>query len=104
MMHSPQGVHIPQIPAALYFPQLSHLQSWLQYISLLRKWKMKARVKSARQAMYARFPLAETLWREWLDDEIDVATSPAGATEVEHLFQQAVQDYLSINLWAKYLQ
>ena len=65
---------------------------------------MKARVRSAREAMYARFPLAEPLWLEWLDDEVPAATSPATVAEVERLFQQAVQDYLSISIWAKYLQ
>jgi len=76
----------------------------MQYIGVLRKCKMKARVKSARQAMYARFPLAEPLWVEWLEDETAAATSPAAGAEVERLFQLAVQDYLSINIWAKYLQ
>lgn len=75
----------------------------MQYIALLRKCKMKARLKSARQAMHSRFPLAESLWLEWLADEEEAVESPQDAEEVEKLYELAVQDYLSIAIWAKYL-
>lgn len=65
---------------------------------------MKARLASARQAMHSRFPLTEHLWTEWLDDEIAASTTEAKCKETEKLFSLAVQDYLSIPLWARYLQ
>jgi hypothetical protein len=42
----------------------------LQYITVLRKCKLWERLRKAREAMSDRFPLSETLWREWLTDEL----------------------------------
>lgn len=73
----------------------------LQYIALLRKCKMQTRLDAARQAMQARFPLPEGMWLAWLDDEL------AGKLNVDRaleLFALAVQDYLSVPVWAVYLK
>ena len=73
----------------------------LQYIALLRKCKMQTRLDAARQAMQARFPLPEGMWLAWLGDEL------AGKLDVERileLFALAVQDYLSVPVWAMYLK
>ena len=76
----------------------------MQYINLLRKCKMKARLALARQSMHSRFPLAEPLWLEWLDDETAACTTEERSKKTEQLFGLAVQDYLSVPLWAKYIQ
>ena len=65
---------------------------------------MKARLALARQAMHSRFPLAEPLWIEWLDDEIAASTTEERHRKTEQLFGLAVQEYLSIPLWAKYIR
>ena len=72
----------------------------LQYITVLRKGKLKERLKGARRAMQERFPLTEQLWTEWLDDEA-LASTP---TEMAQLFELAIGDYLSVPLWRKYLE
>ena len=76
----------------------------LQYIALLRKSKMKSRLHRARKAMQTRFPLAEPLWLEWLEDEREGLRSSDDTGEVESLFELAVQDYVSINIWLRYLK
>ena len=76
----------------------------MQYIALLRKCKMKSRLHTARKAMRTRFPLAEPLWLEWLEDEQAGLRSSDDTGEVESLFELAVQDYLSVNIWLKYLK
>lgn len=65
---------------------------------------MKARLSAARKAMHSKFPLSEPLWLEWLDDESAGTHSEASRKAVEELFDRAVQDYLSIPIWLKYIQ
>lgn len=71
-----------------------------QYITLLRKAKLRERLKAARRAMQELFPLTEQLWVEWLDDE--APSTPCA--EMIKLFELAVGDYLSIPIWRKYLE
>lgn len=75
----------------------------VQYIGLLRKCKMKARLAMARRAMHSKFPLSEDLWMQWLDDEIQTSGAAERTNSIEELFGMAVQDYLSISIWIKYL-
>ena len=65
---------------------------------------MKARLGSARHAMHSRFPLAEHLWLEWLNDEAASASSEETIKKTVQLFALAVQDYLSVPLWSKYIE
>ena len=43
-------------------PMHPHQDSWMQYIEVLRRCKMSSRLREARQAMQAAFPLTESLW------------------------------------------
>ena len=54
--------------------------------------------------MHAAFPLAEPIWLEWLGDEAEAVEGEEDVARVEALFGEAVQDYLSIPLWAQYLE
>ncbi|KAK9810066.1 hypothetical protein WJX72_004227 [[Myrmecia] bisecta] len=76
----------------------------LQYIAALRKCKLRQKVRTARRAMQQAFPLAEPLWLEWLADEQAEARSAEAKAELEQLFELAVGDYLSVNIWAAYLR
>lgn len=49
-----------------------------------------------------RFPLGETLWMEWIEDE--VAENEKDAGFIAELYESAVKDYLSLRIWASYLQ
>lgn len=76
----------------------------LQYLALLRKCSMNARLRSARQQMHSRFPLSEALWLEWLGDEESSLKSAKDVQELENLYLLAVEDYLSIAIWLKFLK
>lgn len=78
--------------------------SHLQYISLLRQTKLTERLRQARQSMRDIFPLTETVWNEWISDELDHVQSHADVEGIKSLYSQAVRDYLSVDLWASYLQ
>jgi hypothetical protein len=41
---------------------------------------------------------------DWLSDEIEGVAEPEDIAKVEGLFEEAVQDYLSIGLWQQYLE
>ncbi len=75
----------------------------MQYIAVLRRCKMQERLRSARRAMHTRFPFSEALWLEWLDDELAGPRTAADQARIEALFDLAVQDYLSIPIWLRYL-
>ena len=51
--------------------------------------------------MHARFPLSPELWLKWLDDE---ETSKADSGFIEELFKLATEDYLSVDIWEKYIR
>ena len=45
-----------------------------QYVALLRRCGVRARLREAREAQAARFPLTEHMWRDWIDDEVEAAS------------------------------
>jgi hypothetical protein len=75
-----------------------------QYIALLRKCRLRERLRAAREAMYALFPFNERQWAEWLGDEAAAARGAADVERLRGLHQRAVTDYLSVELWAGYLE
>eukprot|EP00276_Gloeochaete_wittrockiana_P017586 CAMPEP_0184335282 /NCGR_PEP_ID=MMETSP1089-20130417/3874_1 /TAXON_ID=38269 ORGANISM="Gloeochaete wittrockiana, Strain SAG46.84" /NCGR_SAMPLE_ID=MMETSP1089 /ASSEMBLY_ACC=CAM_ASM_000445 /LENGTH=586 /DNA_ID=CAMNT_0026659869 /DNA_START=77 /DNA_END=1834 /DNA_ORIENTATION=+ len=72
------------------------------YISALRATGQLDNVRSARENMNARFPLAEEMWIEWINDESRLATSQQEKEAIVKLFERAVGDYLSVQLWTLY--
>ncbi|KAJ3267267.1 Splicing factor [Chytriomyces hyalinus] len=87
-----------------------------RYISLLKALgpAMADELRQARQSMHSIFPLSEDLWLEWLQAEIDSFDELRPGTDSEsvqtlgrailELFELAVQDYLSIPIWKRYLE
>lgn len=63
---------------------------------------MKERLKAARQSMHDRFPFSESLWLEWIADER--ASGKGNDDYVAELYDLAVKDYLSVQLWVDHLQ
>ena len=73
----------------------------LQLIDVLRKAKMTTKLRAARQGMHARFPLSPELWLQWLEDE---ENAKADFTYLGSLYKLATEDYLSVQIWEKYLR
>ncbi|KAF5293014.1 hypothetical protein FQA39_LY13783 [Lamprigera yunnana] len=76
------------------------------HVEVVDIYKKMGDLKSMREA-YNRFseyyPLTPTIWLNWLNDEILLATTPVHKKNVLALFQRAVQDYLSVEIWLKYI-
>lgn len=81
----------------------SHL-CCLQLIDLLSQHKVRERLRNAREAFAAQFPLTEQLWLAWIADTLDeVAQGTVSSEALLSLAEQAIQDYLSVSLWQQYL-
>ncbi|ORY01547.1 hypothetical protein K493DRAFT_405534 [Basidiobolus meristosporus CBS 931.73] len=75
----------------------------VEYINTLRSLSVFEELKEAREKMHQYFPLTESLWLEWLQDEIAVAVDVEEKERVLTLFEKAVDDYLSIEIWLRYI-
>ncbi|XP_069683993.1 squamous cell carcinoma antigen recognized by T-cells 3 [Periplaneta americana] len=78
--------------------------TYIELIKLLQKMAEIDRLRKARESMSKHFPLTPELWLSWLKDEMGLATSDIERTAVAELFERAVQDYLSVDLWLEYAQ
>ncbi|KAJ9090555.1 Squamous cell carcinoma antigen recognized by T-cells 3 [Entomophthora muscae] len=78
-------------------------QSHSEIITLYRELGLYNELEQARFAMKAVFPLDQTLWLDWLNDEIQLASSLEEHKKTIALFDVAVEDYLAIPIWESYL-
>ncbi|EGG24182.1 hypothetical protein DFA_06329 [Cavenderia fasciculata] len=73
----------------------------IEYIDALKKAKLLDRLREARFAAQRLFPLPLSVWVSWLSDEQQLS-SPLQEQEKIDLFEKAINDYLSINVWVQY--
>ena len=50
------------------------------------------------------YPLSPKLWLKWINDEIRMASTLEEKTNILKLFERAVSDYVSLDLWLEYVQ
>ncbi|XP_065870636.1 uncharacterized protein [Euphorbia lathyris] len=81
----------------------SNYDAHVQYIKLLRKMGEIEKLRQAREAMSAIFPLTPSMWQEWTKDEASLSTGPEASSVVQKLYERGVFDYLSVPLWCDYL-
>lgn len=81
-----------------------HYDSHVELIKLLRESGDLDKVRQAREGMSKIFPLTQELWSEWFKDEMPLACIPEHKEKVITLFEQAVKDYQSVQLWTLYCQ
>lgn len=76
------------------------------HVELVNIYRTMGELSSMREA-YARFskvfPLTSTLWLDWLRAESEVATTKEQKEELLKLFSQAVEDYISVDIWIQYI-
>ncbi|XP_020088462.1 squamous cell carcinoma antigen recognized by T-cells 3 [Ananas comosus] len=77
-------------------------EAHVKYIQCLRKSGQIEKLRAAREEMNKNFPLSPKMWQEWAKDEISLSASAESFTEVEKLYERAVQEYLSVPLWCDY--
>ena len=73
-------------------------------VKLLRTAGELDELRVARNDFATTFPLTPNLWLEWLQDEQNLAGTEEEKNEIYKLFDRAVEDYLSIDLWLEYCQ
>ncbi|CAN4108217.1 unnamed protein product [Withania somnifera] len=81
----------------------SNYDTHVQYIKALRKQGDIEKLRQAREAMSAIFPLSPEMWHEWTKDETSLCSGPDAVPAIEKLFERGVSDYLSVALWSDYL-
>lgn len=77
------------------------------HVTLITKVKAMGelnKLRLARENMSNIYPLSPELWLSWLRDEIKLATSPEERSPIVILFERAIKDYLSVEIWLEYLQ
>lgn len=76
----------------------------VKYVSLLRRCGMKERLRDARHAMHELFPMSESMWLEWIHDEMERANEKEDLDKIEELFEKSHHDYLSVELWCQHIE
>ncbi|KAF9100385.1 RNA-binding protein 4F [Mortierella sp. GBA35] len=74
-----------------------------QLIAFLKSADMFEELRQAREAMNKIYPLSEELWKDWIEDEANMATSEDEKRHVLSLYERATSEYLSIKIWKAYI-
>ncbi|GAV63314.1 RRM_1 domain-containing protein/Lsm_interact domain-containing protein, partial [Cephalotus follicularis] len=97
-----QNLHLQTLESDLS-ANPSNYDTHVLYIKLLREMGEIEKLRQAREAMSAIFPLTPAMWQEWANDEASLSTGPEAFSMIEKLYEQGVSDYLSVSLWHDYL-
>ncbi|CAL1353115.1 unnamed protein product [Linum trigynum] len=81
----------------------SNYDAHVECIKLLRRMGELEKLRQAREAMNALFPLTPSMWQEWAKDEASLSSGPESVAAIEKLYERGVFDYLSVSLWCDYL-
>lgn len=76
------------------------------HVSLIAKLRELFELEEARKArekMREVYPLTPELWLEWVRDEQKVCTTDEERKYIVGLFEYAVQDYTSVQVWVEYV-
>jgi hypothetical protein len=82
----------------------NHYDSHVALIAAQRKAGDLGAVRAARESMADTFPLTAELWTAWLQDEQRLASTKSERNGVLQLYERAVEDYLSTQLWLAYCE
>ena len=78
--------------------------SYLRLIELCKIAGDLDELRAARERMSAAYPLTPELWLSWLDDEIKYKQNDDDNPKILELFERAVKDYLSVEVWLEYVR
>eukprot|EP00467_Chlorarachnion_reptans_P000858 CAMPEP_0114494202 /NCGR_PEP_ID=MMETSP0109-20121206/4524_1 /TAXON_ID=29199 /ORGANISM="Chlorarachnion reptans, Strain CCCM449" /LENGTH=929 /DNA_ID=CAMNT_0001671219 /DNA_START=112 /DNA_END=2902 /DNA_ORIENTATION=- len=73
-------------------------------VNALRKGGEEEKLQDARHEMCNRFPLPEVVWLEWIEDEEKIAEDEEDMAYLKGVFERAIKDYLSVEIWVKYAE
>ncbi|EFA06313.2 squamous cell carcinoma antigen recognized by T-cells 3 [Tribolium castaneum] len=75
-----------------------------ELVNLYRKLGDLKSMRLAYERFQEYFPLTPEIWLAWINDEKKLASSESEIKNIFGLFDKAVEDYLSVNLWVEYAQ
>ncbi len=78
-----------------------------KYLALIQVLKENGELddlRSIRSKFAQAYPLAPDIWLAWLSDEQKLAMSNEEKEKVGELFEKAVTDYVSVDIWTEYCQ
>lgn len=78
-------------------------EAHLAKVDLLRSAGELDQLREAREAFHKAYPLSPPLWKAWLEDEMKLCETEDDKARVTSLFDRAVGDYLSVDLWYEYV-
>lgn len=67
---------------------------YVEKIKILKTVSDLEKLRETREKFSEMYPLAESIWLEWLRDEIQLACTDEEHDAVEKLFERAIADYL----------
>ncbi|KAK5648330.1 hypothetical protein RI129_003222 [Pyrocoelia pectoralis] len=76
----------------------------LEVVEIYRKLGDIKSMRAAYDRFSEYFPLTSTIWLAWIKDEIKISTSSSEKKNILALFERAVKDYLSVDVWLEYVQ
>jgi len=71
-------------------------------VDLLRQSGELDKLREAREAFHSAYPLTPALWKAWIEDETRMISTVEDKGKVADLYDRAVGDYLSVDLWYEY--
>ena len=75
----------------------------VRYVALLRACGLREKLREARQAFHDAFPLTETMWLEWIEDESAALETVEDVERLEALLGESHEDYMSVSLWSEHI-
>ena len=78
--------------------------SHLKLIELTKKAGDLNELRLARIQMSSIYPLTPALWLDWLSNEIEFKENDQANQRILELFEKAIDDYVSLEIWLKYQQ
>ncbi|XP_027207543.2 squamous cell carcinoma antigen recognized by T-cells 3 [Penaeus vannamei] len=72
-------------------------------ITVLRELMELEEARKAREKMSEVYPLTPELWLDWIRDEQKICSTPEEREYIINLFERAVKDYTSVQVWMEYV-
>ena len=79
-------------------------KTYLQFISTLRKFGRLSELRKARETYHELFLCTPTMWKEWLQDEMEVITNNNEKKTLSHIYKAATDGYYSFDLYIKRME
>ncbi|XKL64324.1 hypothetical protein PGB90_004410 [Kerria lacca] len=77
--------------------------AYVELIQVLSSLKELEELRSARENFNKEYPLSPEMWISWIEDEKAIACTNEEKQHINTLFERALQDYSSIEIWLEFI-